>query len=360
MKILRATIAVLLACSPGLSAQLQAEPALDFSGVDTRLVAPATEVLVLGTPHLDQVETPYPLELLEPLLKDLEQFDPDIIAIETLSGETCEILTRYRGRYPGVAERYCHSARPALDALGLDRPAAVQALQQALDEFPSSPQPEDRRRLAALYLATGDEWSAVVQWRQLDADQRTAGDGMSPALVELIGRLMRSREESNLIAATLAARLGLRGVHPMDDHTADVVLARSDPEVWSIVASLWGKNIGDVSGKEAAAVARIGQPGAVKDFYRLLNSPEMQDLYVRNDFGQAAAASGETIAARDYLAWWQVRNLRMAANIVEAAGNRPDAKVLVIVGASHKPYFEAYLDQMHHIELVDVDEVLTR
>jgi len=50
----------------------------------------------------------------------------------------------------------------------------------------------------------------------------------------------------------------------------------------------------------------------------------------------------------------------MAANIVEAAGNRPDAKVLVIVGASHKPYFEAYLDQMHHIELVDVDEVLTR
>jgi len=302
MKILRATIAVLLACSPGLSAQLQAEPALDFSGVDTRLVAPATEVLVLGTPHLDQVETPYPLELLEPLLKDLEQFDPDIIAIESLSGETCEILTRYRGRYPGVAERYCRSARPALDALGLDRPAAVQALQQALDEFPSSPQPEDRRRLAALYLATGDEWSAVVQWRQLDADQRTAGDGMSPALVELIGRLMRSREESNLIAATLAARLGLRGVHPMDDHTADVVLARSDPEVWSIVASLWGKNIGDVSGKEAAAVARIGQPGAVKDFYRLLNSPEMQDLYVRNDFGQAAAASGETIAARDYLA----------------------------------------------------------
>lgn len=360
MTILRATIAVLLACFSGLSAQLRAEPALDFSGVDTRLVAPATEVLVLGTPHLDQIETPYPLELLEPLLKDLERFDPDIIAIESLSGETCEILTRYRGRYPGVAERYCHSPRPALDALGLDRPSAVQALQQALDAFPSSPQPEDRRRLAALYLATGDEWSAVAQWRQIDADQRTAGNGMSLTLVALIERLMRSRDESNLIAATLAARLGLKGVHPMDDHTADVVLARSDPEVWSIVASLWGKNIGDVSGKEAAAAARIGQPGAVKDFYRLLNSPEMQDLYVRNDFGQAAAASGETIAARDYLAWWQVRNLRMAANIVEAAGNRPDAKVLVIVGASHKPYFEAYLDQMHHIELVDVDKILTR
>lgn len=360
MKPLLIRIAALLALAPGLAGPLQAEPAVDFSGVDPRLAAPATEVLVLGTPHLDQIDTPYPLELLEPLLKDLADFDPDIIAIESLSGQTCEILTRYPNRYPGVAERYCFSALPALEALGLDRPAAVDALAQERERLSAPTRPEDRRRLAALYLATGNEWSAVVQWRQLAPDERTPADGLTAALVERLEGLMRSRDESNLIAATLAARLGLQGVHPMDDHTADIILARSDPRVWSIVASLWGKNIGDVSGKEAAAVGRIGQPGAVKDFYRLLNSPEMQDLYVRNDFAQAATASGDTIAARDYLAWWQARNLRMAANIVEAAGNRPDARVLVIVGASHKAYFEAYLDQMHHIKLVSVDNVLTK
>ena len=29
-----------------------------------------------------------------------------------------------------------------------------------------------------------------------------------------------------------------------------------------------------------------------------------------------------------------------------------------IVGASHKPYFEAYLDQMHDVEVVSTDEIL--
>ena len=62
---------------------------------------------------------------------------------------------------------------------------------------------------------------------------------------------------------------------------------------------------------------------------------------------------------RTYLAWWQTRGLRMAANVVEGAGNQPGAKVLVIVGASHKSYFDAYLDQMHDIEIVDVDTILT-
>ena len=58
------------------------------------------------------------------------------------------------------------------------------------------------------------------------------------------------------------------------------------------------------------------------------------------------------------MSWWQTRNLRMAANIVEAAGNQPGAKMLVIVGASHKAYFDAYLDQMQDWELVSVDAVL--
>jgi len=32
--------------------------------------------------------------------------------------------------------------------------------------------------------------------------------------------------------------------------------------------------------------------------------------------------------------------------------------VLVIVGSSHKAYFDAYLDQMHDWELIGVDAVL--
>jgi hypothetical protein len=61
---------------------------------------------------------------------------------------------------------------------------------------------------------------------------------------------------------------------------------------------------------------------------------------------------------RNYLAYWETRNLRMAANIREAMGERPGMRMLVIVGASHKGYLEAYLHQMHDLRVLDTGAVL--
>ncbi len=63
---------------------------------------------------------------------------------------------------------------------------------------------------------------------------------------------------------------------------------------------------------------------------------------------------------RQYVAYWEVRNLRMAATIrdmlAEAPG--PGMRALVVVGASHKPYLEAYLHQMHDVRIVDIRPML--
>ncbi|WP_300555630.1 DUF5694 domain-containing protein [Maricaulis sp.] len=62
--------------------------------------------------------------------------------------------------------------------------------------------------------------------------------------------------------------------------------------------------------------------------------------------------------ARQYLVWWQARGLRMAANVVEAAGHDPGARALVVMGSSHKACYDAYLNQMHDWELIRVDAIL--
>jgi pheromone shutdown protein TraB len=48
----------------------------------------------------------------------------------------------------------------------------------------------------------------------------------------------------------------------------------------------------------------------------------------------------------------------MAANIREAMAVTPGQRMLVIVGASHKWYLEAYLNQMHDVRIVDVGPLL--
>ncbi|RYD93529.1 MAG: hypothetical protein EOP50_10990, partial [Sphingobacteriales bacterium] len=61
---------------------------------------------------------------------------------------------------------------------------------------------------------------------------------------------------------------------------------------------------------------------------------------------------------RQYVGYWETRNLRMAGNIRDAMTPRPGSRMLVVVGASHKGYLEAYLHQMHDVRVVDAGVVL--
>ena len=51
-------------------------------------------------------------------------------------------------------------------------------------------------------------------------------------------------------------------------------------------------------------------------------------------------------------------HLRMVANIREVLGRQPGTRMLAIVGASHKGYYEAYLKQMRDVALIDVTPLL--
>ena len=62
--------------------------------------------------------------------------------------------------------------------------------------------------------------------------------------------------------------------------------------------------------------------------------------------------------ARKYVGWWEVRNLRMAANIRAAFAGHPGARVLNVVGASHKPWYDLLIGTMADVEVVDSAAVL--
>ena len=77
-----------------------------------------------------------------------------------------------------------------------------------------------------------------------------------------------------------------------------------------------------------------------------------------SDFGAAMEEPSAARFGRQYLAFWETRNLRMASNIREMLGPRPGIRALVVVGASHKGYLEAYLNQMHDIRIADAAAIL--
>ncbi|MEH3102521.1 MAG: DUF5694 domain-containing protein [Sphingomonas phyllosphaerae] len=316
---------------------------------------PLNQVLVLGSAHLSSFKT-LRREALTPLLDRLATWRPEVIATEDLSGLQCDTLRRYPSRYADAVATYCPDPSAAGKALGLDVPAANVAVEQMLATWPADPTAAQRRRLAASFLAAGEPASALVQWLRLPEGERRVGDGLDAAMMAELARRWSRPGETEWVGVALAVRLGLERVYGVDDHSADPPPV---PGMEEAIGRAWDNPVG----KERRAFsepleAGVTQPGGVMALYRAYNSPRAQDLAYRSDFGATFVEPSPQRFGRSYLGYWETRNLRMVANIRDVLGLHSGKRMLAIVGASHKGYYEAYLNQMHDVRLVDAEKVL--
>lgn len=316
------------------------------------------EVLVLGSPHLSQLPETFRPEHVAPLLTRLAAWRPTAIAIENVSGLQCDALRRYPARYASSVESYCLDPTAAGRAVGLDVPTANAEVERLLANWPTAPTPRQRRHLALVFLAAGEPASALVQWIRLPKHERLPQNGLTLELTELLDKRITRRSEVSLIAAALAARLGLERLWSVDDHTADsewtdrAAAAEALKRAWDNPASKARRSA------DVPLYAGLNRPNGLLDIYRAYNALSVPMLAYRADFGAAHIEPSPQAFGRRYLGYWETRNLRMVANIRDVLARHPGSRMLAIVGASHKGYYEAYLHQMHDLTLISSDAVL--
>lgn len=334
-----------------------AQERVDLSTLDAAMAGPRTQVLVLGSVHLSQGgPKQFDPNTLQPVLQRLAAYKPGIITIEGLSGETCEVM-RHRAAYKQAIEDYCPDVAPAQAALGIDTWAALDQVDATLKAWPAQPVPAQRRHLAALFLASGDPSSAMVQWWQLPESERHAGDGLDEALAQELRKRESSRNENVQIAARLAVQLGLQRVFPIDDHTGDNLDIDDEDAFGKAITQAWNRaSVEALRSRER--VDALHDAGDMLATYRAVNSPEVLRLAIASDFGAALAETSPSHYGRQYVGGWETRNLRMVANVHTTFREHPGARVLSVVGSSHKPWFDSLLGQMQGVELVDAEQVL--
>ena len=328
-------------------------PAFDPREWKPDVAGPKTQILVLGTMHLSGLPGFQPA-WMGAVVDRAAAWRPTIVTIESVSGQQCDLLRRYPLIYPGVADQYCRSTDAAKKATGLDVPQAAGLVEATLATWPAQPGAAARRRLASLFLAADEPASALVQWLRLPEGERRAADGLDEALVKLLVDVAKRPNENYQLGAVLAVRAGLDRVYAVDDHTSDSVQSE-DPAFGTVIQQIWSAPNPVV---EASKAQPFASPTDMLDSYRMLNTPKMQRAAIGADFGRAIRHVSRRYWGRQYVGWWEVRNLRMVANIRAAFAPHPGARVLSIVGASHKPYFDAYLNMMHEVQLADAEAVL--
>jgi len=338
----------------GLALPLAAQAQGSLAGLDRDMVGARSQVLVLGTVHLSQLPKSFSPAALDGVLARLEAFKPDIVTIESLPGEECDLAARQPAKY---GPDYCAPTDEAKAATGLDLTAAIAEVRKTLKTWPAQPSPAQRRHLAALFLAASEPASAYVQWLQLAESERRAGDGLNNALVNKLNKLASNNNEDYQIAARLAARLGLQRVQAVDNHTGDNIEVADEKALGASIEAAWkaGGVALQAQDKRYDALAREAD---LLPLYRQINQPA--DLLVRADGNVRAALRGQSAEGypQMWVGGWEIRNLRMVANIRETFRERPGARVLSIVGVTHKPWFDAWLGQLQGVDIVDVATVL--
>jgi len=344
-----------------VNAVTEAAKAVYIADAAARERGDRSQVMVLGTTHLSGLPDSFERARFGPLLDRLEAWAPDRIAIESLSGAQCDYLRSHAFAFEGTADNYCYDPTGARAALGMTGAQAEEEIEATLSSHADDRPAAERRRLGLLFLAHGDPSSAAVQWLRLAPAERRAEDGLTEALRDELDRRILSKNENILIGATLAAKLSHERVYPVDDHTGDRATGPVDETLYAQeIQAVWDN---DFTGTRRASYeswnerVRSDPDMDVIEWYRASNSDEEAWLAVASDFGAAAGAKGAYGAGRKYLAYWETRNMRMAANIREVIGAK--GRVLAIVGSSHKPYYERYLGVTSDLEIVDVDQVLS-
>jgi hypothetical protein len=297
-----------------------------------------TEILVVGTPHLSEVGS---CLAVGELLDRLARWRPDVIAVEWLPASTVEALTHRNDEIAqDLRESFAkHSlAGAALAKTALDRGAIT-----------------DRAREVLLLLAAYEYPSAVLHWDELHADERA---GVPPELATMLDESVRSPDEVFRIAVPLARRLGLARVALVDDFGGDETFARrADDFARDVAAAPAVKQVASAplyaeSKQRLSAACR--DPHALAVHYDWINSRDYANHDVALQWGiwfRTHFASG---LDRARYAAWEARNLAIAANIRKESSFTPGKRVLVIYGAAHKPFLDAYLAQLLDVRVVQL------
>jgi hypothetical protein len=146
-------------------------------------------------------------------------------------------------------------------------------------------------------------------------------------------------------------------VYPVDDHTGDNVDLGDPVAYGKAIQAAWNQ-----AAPRAKAMRNeedeLARRGDALGLYRFINLPASRQLSVEIDFAAALRDPSPEHYGQRYVAGWETRNLRMVANVRSTFGDRPGARVLAVVGAMHKPWFDSLLGQMQGVDIVDVQQIL--
>jgi len=327
----------------------------------------ATKVFVLGTAHLNGVADRFEPSMVDSLIGALDAFGPDAIAVEKISGRQAAAMERWGGRWTPVVQRfagpYLYHGQQVREQAGWswsDANQRADSLLAVVQERGKSTSPQTRMALVRSLTAAYRLPSAALQWRYLPPDVRTSHLALPDTTADALDKRLTAANEVYSIGARLAHDRGHQRLYPID-HQAEKdravsVYPRLNEAIGDSMRTLF-KNSPVARRSDSLMQAGL-ERGSLLPVYRYDNGEEKARADVDLQWRTMLETDLPDDVGRQWLALWETRNLHMVGHVRRVASQHPGGRVLVIVGSSHKPFFDAYLRQMMDVQVVEAETVL--
>ncbi|MGI2259081.1 DUF5694 domain-containing protein [Shewanella sp. GXUN23E] len=330
----------------------------DIPALNRQVTLP-TQVMVLGTMHLADIDTPLNAAHLSPLLDALETYRPTAIGVESLRPEDILAMVNASSDYQAVLDfavgaQLQQLAKQEQQSLGM---SAQQAITEARHLLSRSVQDNPQRlTLVRLAIAGYNKTLATLHWHKLPQAER---DKAPSALQAYLDKAILSNNENNVLANALALRLGHNRLYQIDDHMdKDLYPPIAEALMPSFKASKYAGQIpqSEYISKPQRMKAQAAETGDWLPLYRWINGPQYSSEVIHQDWSLFVNKDLAPEPALARMALWQVRNLNMVSHIMRVVADNVGGRVLIIVGANHKVFFEQYLSNMIGVELVQFND----
>lgn len=319
-----------------------------------------TEVMILGSAHLNTIKGELNREEFVPVIQMLETFNPTAVAIESLRAE--DIITMLNGseEYQEVLSQFVGDTLLSLaekeqKALGISANDAINKMNKLLAKNQFSLQ--KRIELIKLAIAGYNRDTAALHWSLLDAN--IPNDSLSKELQAFLHKQANRNNEINVIAVELAERLDLNRLYPIDDHLDKDMYGNIVSELMPSYqeSTFWAEfHSSEYITKPEKLKSQALETGDWLPLFYWFNSEEYQSDVINKEWLGFVDKDLEPKSALARVALWEIRNLNMASNIMRVIADHVGGRLVIIVGANHKVFLEQYLSNMVGVNIVQFED----
>lgn len=318
-----------------------------------------TQILVLGTQHLSQIKDFNP-KMLDKVVARLDNMQFDAVCVEGMPGELLyDIQSRKDNAYADLLKRYggyrltmADSVQKKLNISFLDAQKKASELLQK--EHLSK---AERKQLMYYFIASTDIASATLQYKYLMDDKNMFKSEFDRFLVKQLEKNLNSNNKTYSLGMQVASNQKLERIGNIDNLQDESYLLKHFPtfiEDYTKNKERFADIINKPVFRRTDELIKSGvESNDLSDLYFFLNSKQFkeQDFDAQWKVWFTTNFPGGSDRARYSL--WEMRNLQIAANILQTAAFYPRKRILIIIGASHTSFIEKYLNQVSDIELLE-------